>query len=216
MRICSTCNQEKENTEFNVRKESKDGLNKRCKLCVSNTKREWELKNRDKIIASREKRKFKLRESRKKWNLENPEYAKNYKRKYSRAKRLMERMATDEVLKCKIKISKSIGGCIKDYVNNNTSYKKGSTTIKILGCSYEEFKLYIESKFESWMNWENYGKYNQLEFNYGWDFDHIIPVASAKSPEEVYKLNHYTNFQPLCSKINRNIKRDIIDFKNNQ
>ena len=55
------------------------------------------------------------------------------------------------------------------------------------------------------MNWENRGLYNG-ELNYGWDLDHIIPICKAKTDEEVYKLNHYTNFQPLCSKINRDIK----------
>jgi hypothetical protein len=53
--------------------------------------------------------------------------------------------------------------------------------------------------------------YNK-ELNYGWDIDHIIPVSSATSEEEVIKLNHYTNLQPLCSKINRNIKKDKLDF----
>jgi len=78
-----------------------------------------------------------------------------------------------------------------------------------LGCSFEEFKLYLESKFEKWMNWDNYGKYNG-EINYGWDIDHIIPLSSAKIEEEIYKLSHYTNLQPLCSKFNRDIKKDKI------
>ena len=59
------------------------------------------------------------------------------------------------------------------------------------------------------MNWENYGKYNG-ELNYGWDIDHIIPLSSAKSEEEVYKLNYYSNLQPLCSYTNRYIKVDKI------
>ncbi len=34
--------------------------------------------------------------------------------------------------------------------------------------------------------------------NHGkWHLDHIIPISYAKSKEEVYILNHYTNFQPL-------------------
>ena len=86
-------------------------------------------------------------------------------------------------------------------------YKKYSKTYEILCCSFEEFKLHLESKFEDWMNLENYGKYNG-ELNYGWDIDHIIPVSSANSEEEIIKLNHYTNLQPLCSKINRDIKKD--------
>ena len=55
------------------------------------------------------------------------------------------------------------------------------------------------------MTWDNYGKYNG-ELNYGWDIDHKIPISSAKSEEEIILLNHYTNLQPLCSKINRHIK----------
>ena len=59
------------------------------------------------------------------------------------------------------------------------------------------------------MSWDNYGLYNG-ELNYGWDIDHIIPLASATTEKELLKLNHFTNLQPLCSKINRDIKRDTI------
>lgn len=44
------------------------------------------------------------------------------------------------------------------------------------------------------MSWNNYGIY--------WHIDHIIPLASAKNIEELYKLNHYTNLQPLEAKEN--------------
>jgi hypothetical protein len=81
--------------------------------------------------------------------------------------------------------------------------------INFSGCSYEEFKIYLESKFEQWMTWENRGLYNG-ELNYGWDIDHIIPVSMANIEEELIKLNHYTNLQPLCSKVNRDIKKDKI------
>ena len=52
------------------------------------------------------------------------------------------------------------------------------------------------------MNWSNHGLYNG-ELNYGWDIEDII------------KLNHYSNLQPLCSKINRDIKRDLINYDKN-
>jgi hypothetical protein len=42
------------------------------------------------------------------------------------------------------------------------------------------------------------------------DIDHIVPVSSGKTKDEIIKLNHYTNLQPLCSKINRDIKRGNI------
>jgi hypothetical protein len=212
MRTCSKCSEEKELNEFSIRITSKDGYNRKCKKCVTETKWLWAQKNKDKVKKSRENRKDSIKESKKKWYDANPDYNKNYKRKYNRSKRLMERMNNDNILKCRIKISKSIGYHIKEYVNNGRYYDKALTTIEILGCSIEEFKLYIESKFESWMNWDNYGKYNG-EFNYGWDFDHIIPICSANTIDMVYELNHYTNFQPLCSKINRDIKRDKINYK---
>jgi len=38
------------------------------------------------------------------------------------------------------------------------------------------------------MSWSNHGD---------WHIDHIIPVASAIDEEELYKLNHFSNLQPL-------------------
>ena len=73
----------------------------------------------------------------------------------------------------------------------------------------DKVKTYIESKFESWMTWDNRGLYNG-ERNYGWDIDHVVPLDNAKTEEEIVKLNHYTNLQPLCSYVNRYIKRNII------
>jgi hypothetical protein len=84
---------------------------------------------------------------------------------------------------------------------------KGKSTEEILGCTFEEFRQHLESKFEAWMNWDNYGLYNG-ELNYGWDIDHIIPLSSVDTLEEIYELNHYTNLQPLCGYTNRYTKRD--------
>jgi len=60
------------------------------------------------------------------------------------------------------------------------------------------------------MTWENYGKYNG-DADYGWDIDHIIPLSMAKTEEEIIKLCHHTNLQPLCSFTNRVIKKDKYD-----
>ena len=91
-------------------------------------------------------------------------------------------------------------------------FNKNSKTEQLLGCSFVDFKLYLENKFESWMTYENHGKYNS-EFNYGWDIDHIIPLNSGNTEEEIIRLCYYTNLQPLCSKMNREIKRDIENWK---
>jgi hypothetical protein len=57
------------------------------------------------------------------------------------------------------------------------------------------------------MTWDNHGLYNGTEM-FGWDIDHIIPLSSAINETDIIKLNHYSNLQPLCSKINRDVKRN--------
>jgi hypothetical protein len=47
------------------------------------------------------------------------------------------------------------------------------------------------------MNWGNHGRYDPDRKT--WQLDHIIPSSSAKTEDELIKLNHYSNFQPLKS-----------------
>jgi len=90
-------------------------------------------------------------------------------------------------------------------------YTKKSRTFEILGCTFEQFKEHLEGQFEPWMSWENKGLYNGTA-DYGWDVDHIIPVDSAINEDDVIRLNHYTNLRPLCSYINRDVKRNLLDY----
>ena len=78
-------------------------------------------------------------------------------------------------------------------------YSKKSRTYDILGIDYEEFKIYIENQFLEGMTWGNHGK---------WHLDHKIPISWGKTEEEVIKLNHYTNFQPLwtCDNLSKGNK----------
>ena len=66
---------------------------------------------------------------------------------------------------------------------------------EIFGCSPQQLKEYIESKFQEGMSWENHGLF-------GWHLDHIIPLNQATTVEELIKLNHYTNLRPLWAKDN--------------
>jgi transcription elongation factor Elf1 len=86
------------------------------------------------------------------------------------------------------------------FKRGKNQYKKNSRTEVILGCTIEEFVVYIQSQFKKGMTLENHGQ---------WHLDHIIPLASATTEDEIIKLNHYTNFQPLWAKENI-IKRDKI------
>lgn len=226
-KICSKCKKEKEISNFS---KSKEKFQSSCKLCKNsynkqhkNKRREYNLlnkdknkeyliNNKDKIIQYHNSRKELKKEYDKLYFKENKEKIKNKRKEYyllnkenfllNSKNRSRSLYNTDSLFKLKINIRCNIYNSFK-----RNGYKKQSKTQNILGCSFEEFKQYIESKFESWMGWENHGLYNG-KLNYGWDIDHIIPISSAKNEEEIYKLNHYTNFQPLCSKINRDIKKN--------
>lgn len=66
---------------------------------------------------------------------------------------------------------------------------KKSKTAQILCCSFEELYSHLVL---SAMN--NYGLYlDSLDY----EIDHIIPIATAKTEEDVIRLNHYTNLQFL-------------------
>lgn len=81
---------------------------------------------------------------------------------------------------------------IRSLIRNSLKRKftdKSKKTIDILGCSFEEFKVHLENKFDDKMNWENYGIY--------WEIDHIIPISISQTEEELYELNHYSNLRPL-------------------
>ena len=74
-----------------------------------------------------------------------------------------------------------------------TRWSKTSKNITMLGCSWEEAFKHIESGFTKGMSWGNRSE---------WHIDHIIPLASATTEEELISLFHYTNLQPLWAKDN--------------
>jgi len=173
--------------------------------------KEYQEKNKEKIKQNTLKRKDEILEYNKKYYIENREYHLDYKKKYQKKDKYKEyqkrykkeRRKKDPLFNLTCRMRTIVTESLK-----RNKFTKKSKTQEIIGCEIPYLKTYIESKFETWMSWENYGKYNG-ELNYGWDIDHIIPLSSAKNEEELLKLFHYTNLQPLCSKINRDLKRNI-------
>ena len=186
--VCSKCGISKFISEFSKARDRVRGHRCSCKECDRERNRISHINNRDKN-NKRKAAHYK----------ENKDNILEYQAKY-RSKRLK----TDSLYKVRVNVGKLVQITFK-----RCGFKKSSKAKDILGCSYDEFKNYIESKFEDWMSWDNYGLCNG-KLNYGWDLDHIIPIASAKTEEDIYKLNHFSNFQPLCSFTNRNIKKDKI------
>lgn len=124
-----------------------------------------------------------------------------------RNKRYNDRLKTD----INFKVRHNLKATMRRYIKSK-GLKKDDKMTNIIGCDYSYLVSYIESKFENWMSWDNYGLYNG-ELNYGWDIDHIIPISSAVDLVDIKKLYHYTNFQPLCSKINRDIKKNNLYYE---
>ena len=98
----------------------------------------------------------------------------------------------------------------KEWVKNNLGSKlrsrlnsairggqKSGSAVDDLGCSIENLKLYLESKFQEGMTWDNRGKH-------GWHIDHIKPLSSfdLTDREQFLKAVNYTNLQPLWAKDN--------------
>jgi len=69
--------------------------------------------------------------------------------------------------------------------------KKYESVLKLLSCSIEEFKLYLEKQFLPEMNWDNHGVI--------WEMDHIKPCASFNlvDIEQQKQCFHFSNHQPL-------------------
>jgi ribosome-binding protein aMBF1 (putative translation factor) len=98
------------------------------------------------------------------------------------------RMSTDPLYRFRKLLSNNIRKCFK-----SGGYSKTSRAHEILGAEWLVIKEYFESKFTEGMSWENYGE---------WQIDHILPISTATCEEDIIRLNHYTNLQPLWKEDN--------------
>ena len=179
MKKCITCNIEKSINEFSKNKNKKDGLQYKCKNCNKEYHKKYYKENKEYLLNKfsnyRDNNKDKIKEyilnNKEKINKTQREYFKNRKNNDSLFK-----------LNCNIRC------LIKNSFKRINCERKSNKSENILGCSFDEFKIYLENKFTEGMSWENQGK---------WHLDHIKPLALAKTKEDVILLNHYTNFQPL-------------------
>jgi len=123
-------------------------------------------------------------------------YTKEYMSKPENKRRTLDKandlkrhkVATDPLFaligRCRARVNQSF---------RKNGYTKRSKTHEIIGCSWEFLRGFIERQFKPGMTWENRSE---------WHIDHIIPLASAKTEEDVIKLNHYTNLRPLWAEEN--------------
>jgi hypothetical protein len=169
-----------------------------CKTCHKNQSKRWILNNPEQ-----------QQQIRKKYNLKNVEkireYSQNYDSKevqktyYNKNKNKFldykkKRRKTDPIFKLTENIRKRIYAALK--INRKEK-------LKYLGCSIEEYKLYLEKQFDENMNWENYGTY--------WEIDHINPLFSfnLSQEEKIFEAFYYSNTRPLEITLNRSRPKTI-------
>lgn len=208
-KICCTCKTEKIIKEFGKSSSHKDGLKPRCKEC-----RQMEYQNSKEHIKDRnKKREDEIKEYNKQWQIKNREYVREKAKEYNsnnsekinkrRREYTKNRREKDVNFKMVCDIRTLITGTFKRACKGQ--YKKSQRTEDILGCTILEFLTYLEALFVEGMSFENHGNCEKC-----WHIDHKIPISSAKTEEDIYKLNHYTNLQPLWITENLSKKNKIL------
>lgn len=197
-KICSICKLKKEYKNFGSDKRRKNGLRSECNECRKILSKKYLENNKEKrketIKKYYENNKLKESERLKKYRKENSEkrketklnWVKKNKEKYNEYSRNWKKNKFKNDVTYKLITNLRIR--TKSFLRNTE--KKFDN---IIGCTPEDLKIHLEKKFTGIMTWENYGFY-------GWHIDHIIPLSSAKNEDELLKLCHFSNLQPLwCS-----------------
>lgn len=212
-KICDSCNIEKDSSFFYIKDKKINRLDSSCKECRKLIVKKYALNNQDKIKISQKNyfienkkdilaknkenriiKKLQYSESKKVWKENNREKVRGYRRKMKAKRKTSDLLyKLKENLRCRYSI------CLKVKKFNKTAKFR-----EYLGCDLDFFKNHISSQFKTNMNWDNYGKY-------GWHIDHIKPLDSAKTEEELVKLLHYTNLQPLWAEDNYKKKNKCLN-----
>ena len=177
-------------------KEYKKKYRQERKDILSQKNKKYYVENKDRIIARDKKyyqeNKDTVKSRVKKWRDSN----KDKMREYSR-----NRMNILEN-----RISKKIRGRIQKAIKQQYG-DKAHMSVELLGCSVDECRKWLESKFLPGMTWDNHGR-GECK----WQIDHIMPCTlfDLTKPEEQLKCFHYTNLQPLWQHDNLS-KQDKIE-----
>jgi hypothetical protein len=211
-RICGQCSLEKDILSFRHQaKSDKINISRICKKCdYENGKKRHknfrelhreELKQVNKNYYTENKAEIKDRQKDKKPIWDKIYYEKNKKKiQQIQSRRAKERYQNDPNFRMRKVVSKAISRALK--LNNHS--KNGKSCLNFLPYTIRQFKEYLESKFEPWMNWNNYGVYKADMLT--WQIDHIIPQSDlpyiSMEDENFKKCWSLDNLRPLSSKQN--------------
>ena len=177
VKICTRCQLLKPLDEFHAAPGRPQGKHSHCKICRNKTINKYQKARYSKDPSFKDKAKA---------NVKKCQSTHEYKEHRNLMARLRSQTDTDFCLR------KRLRSRLWDALQGNI---KSGKTFELLGCSFKNFKLYLESKFLPGMSWDNYGD---------WHIDHIKPCASydLSLPEQQTRCFHYLNLQPLWAKDN--------------
>jgi hypothetical protein len=169
---------------------NKERQSKRKKLWYLKNKKHCNKKNKSWYLKNKEKK----LEKNKLWYLKNKEYHNQNNKQYFKENREKIRNRNKKRRHVNIEYRLTIN-LRRRFLLALQGKNKSNSTIKLLGCTPEFLKKYIESKFKPGMSWDKRHLFH---------IDHIRPCASfdLSKPEEQEKCFHYTNLQPLWAKDN--------------
>ncbi len=201
--LCKTCQNQLNKEAYKINKETilnqrkeyyKNNKDKHLKKC-----KEYHQTNKEKILDQHKEYRSSEegKQIRKEYN--SSEEGKQQRRNYENTKRKED---------INYKLRKSFSNRLYQ------SLKSGKANIhweQIVGYTLEDLKQHLESKFDSNMNWDNYGVY--------WHIDHKVPVAAfnytSYMDEAFKKCWSLENLQPLKSEDNLRKYNTISEEWNN-
>lgn len=188
---CSCCNIKKDDSEFYFKKDN-HRFSTKCKDCYGpliNKKKakEYPVQNDGEKICT----KCKISKSRLEYRIcKHIKDGRSPECRECGNKRIKESFIKYPERKLRESCRKRIRNALKA-----KNLYKTEKSFDLLGCTSEQFRKHIESRFTEGMNWDNYGE---------WHIDHIKPCASfdLSKTEERQTCFHYTNTQPLWAEDN--------------
>lgn len=111
------------------------------------------------------------------------------------------------------KLRRAVSGAIHAYLKTNGNSIYNLSAMEHLPYTIRDLKIYLESLFEPWMTWENYGAYDKEVWNdndvstHKWNIDHIIPHSTFKYTnmecQEFLDCWALSNLRPYSAKLNQ-------------
>ena len=199
-KLCTKCKIEKASKEFSIKNKSSDGFQSQCKECNKLSVKLWKFSNKDRERQNNldwysDNKEYQAKVSAiwysknsEKDKAKNKEWRSKNKDHISRTEK--ERRKNDTNFKIKTYLRTRIGNAIRNGC-------KGGSAVRDVGCSIDDLKKYLESKFQPGMTWDNWSRDE-------WHIDHVVPLCRFDlSDLEQFKIAcHYSNLQPLWAKPN--------------